>query len=200
MSLQSATCFLGKRYFKCIQWQEKNEIYLSILCFTISRTQYDIWCTISLWPVLFNLDARYVQRDSKTTWIITRFCVISSSQTDYICFPWCSCLRHPVFYREAHPRPACQVPKQACLWTNCQVSGKPLFWTRSLLHTMCDSKSHSLCFNLATTGLLPCSLKNSLRFCVPCWGPLWWRWLNLELNVGLCVTNSGWPSCRSSGY
>lgn len=26
------------------------------------------------------------------------------------------------------------------------------------------------------------------------------RRLNLDLNVGLCRTNSAWPSCRSSGY
>lgn len=55
------------------------------------------------------------------------------TESCFLCsLPWRFCWRHPVFYSEADPRPACQVPKQACLRTNCEVSLTSPFHTLSL--------------------------------------------------------------------
>lgn len=51
--------------------------------------------------------------------------------------------RHPVFYSEAHPRPACQVPKQARLRTNSEVS---LWAGAPCTHFIVIPDSHNLHF------------------------------------------------------
>lgn len=73
--------------------------------------------------------------------VVSLFCIAATtskglSRVVCVYFPWCFCWRHPVFYSEADPRPACQVPKQACLRTNCEVSRTSRFHTHTHTHTM----------------------------------------------------------------
>lgn len=125
--------------------------------------------------------------------------------------PWCFCLRHPVFYREAHSRPACQVSKQVCLWANTQVITKSLLFTSSQLQWI--TQSHIRLISIWQSQVyLPPVIQMGQRACgdtrvqvhshfrVAFWLMLWRKAIKSWLNVGLCRTNSAWPSCRSSGY